>query len=142
MKRRQLLIAGLAGIGGVLAVSLGLASAESAIAKAVFKRLGYLQLDEAGVHEFARDLNAHQVVSKGRLRVIDASGPLYTGNALAVHNKVFDAIHHGEDRITTLYLMSSDFFKNGADVNRIVRYLGYYDPVIACNNPFARPALS
>jgi len=39
----------------------------------------------------------------------------------------------------TQYLISSDFFKNGADKNRTVNYLGYYDPMVACNNPFARP---
>ena len=35
-------------------------------------------------------------------------------------------------------LMSSDFFFNGADVSRPVRYRGYYDPYKKCQSPFAR----
>jgi hypothetical protein len=142
VKRRHLLVAGLAGLGGVVALRLGLTSPESAIVKAVYKKLGYMKLDDAGVHQFARDLDARQIVSRFRLRIIDAVGPLYTGTALAGRNKLDDGIHHGEDRITTLFLMSSDFFKNGSDVSRVVHYLGYYDPMVACNNPFARPPLS
>ena len=45
---------------------------------------------------------------------------------------------HLEDRITTQFLISSDFFANGADTSRRVTYLGYYDPMIACKNPFYR----
>jgi hypothetical protein len=37
---------------------------------------------------------------------------------------------------------SSDFFKNGADESRTVRYIGNYDPLIACGNPFAGAAIS
>jgi hypothetical protein len=37
------------------------------------------------------------------------------------------------------YLLSTDFFRNGADESRLVRYLSYYDRAITpCNNPFAR----
>jgi hypothetical protein len=48
------------------------------------------------------------------------------------------AIRHGEERVTTLFLLSSDFFVNGADISRPVSYVGYYDPARACGNPFAR----
>jgi hypothetical protein len=75
------------------------------------------------------------------LRFIDAAGPLYTLPAMAGNNKFDSAIRHGEDRVVTQYLMSSDFFKNGADETRTVRYAGYYDPMIACGNPFARPVI-
>jgi hypothetical protein len=41
--------------------------------------------------------------------------------------------------VYTNYLLSSDFFKNGADQSRLIRYIGYYDPAITpCNNPLAR----
>ncbi len=44
-----------------------------------------------------------------------------------------------EERICTAFLMSSDFFKNGADESRPVRYLALYEPTrIGCANPFAR----
>jgi hypothetical protein len=39
----------------------------------------------------------------------------------------------------TNYLMSTDFFRNGADESRLVRYVGYYDQAVTpCNNPLAR----
>lgn len=39
----------------------------------------------------------------------------------------------------TRYLMSTDFFRHGADESRLVRYVGFYDPDrTACNNPFAQ----
>ena len=51
---------------------------------------------------------------------------------------VQETIRHGEERVVSAFLLSSDFFVNGADTSRIVRYLGFYDPLKACSNPFAR----
>lgn len=111
---------------------------QSAIVKVLYKRLPYLQLEDAGVRRFARDIAQVHAVSSARLHLLGAAGPLYTDTALAAHNGFNDALHHGEDRITAQYLLSSDFFRNGADESRTVRYLGYYDARVPCNNPFAR----
>jgi hypothetical protein len=46
------------------------------------------------------------------------------------------------DGFASTYLLSSDFFVNGADAGQLVRYLRLYDPVRACGNPFARPPTS
>ena len=44
-----------------------------------------------------------------------------------------------EERICAAFLMSSDFFTNGADETRPVRYLALYEPTkVGCTNPFAR----
>jgi hypothetical protein len=41
--------------------------------------------------------------------------------------------------VFTRYLLSTDFFRHGADESRVVRYVGLYDPDNApCNNPLAR----
>ncbi len=38
--------------------------------------------------------------------------------------------------VFTHYLLSTDFFRYGADESRRVRYVGFYDPYITpCNNP-------
>jgi hypothetical protein len=58
----------------------------------------------------------------------------------------FARYHNGFSRhlplppaVYTNYLLSTDFFRNGADESRPVRYLSYYDPAVTpCNNPFAR----
>jgi len=39
--------------------------------------------------------------------------------------------------LTVQFLMSTDFFLNGADESRAVTYRTYYDPHDGCSNPFA-----
>jgi hypothetical protein len=141
MRRRQVLLGGLAVVAGGLGLQLAFSSSQSAIIKVIHKRLAYLQLDPEGVRQFAHDLVARDIISPARLRIIDAAGSLYTGTPLASRGALNDAVHHGEDRVTSAYLMSSDFFKNGADESRVVSYLGYYDPMVACSSPFARPPI-
>jgi hypothetical protein len=141
MKRRYFLLSGLAGVCGLVGWRYASSSDDGAIIKVVYKKLGYLKLDDAGVRQFARDLVKVKLISSARLRIIDAAGPLYTRPALISDNKIDNAIRHGEDRVVTQYLLSSDFFHNGADEQRTVRYIRYYDPLIACGNPFARPVI-
>ena len=141
MKRRYFVLSGLAGVCGLVGWRYASSTDDDAIVKVVHKKLDYLKLDEAGVRQFARDLATAKIISSPRLRIIDAAGPLYTRSALVGNNKFDNAIRHGEDRVVTQYLLSSDFFSNGADERRTVRYLHYYDPMIACGNPFARPVI-
>jgi hypothetical protein len=139
MKRRYFLLSGLGALCGIVGWRFLQSSDESAVIKVLHKRLNYLRLDDAGVRRFARDLMANRFLSSARLRTIDAAGLLYTGLALNAHNKLDDGIRHGEDRLVTQYLISSDFFANGADETSIVHYVGYFDPTVGCNSPFARP---
>jgi hypothetical protein len=139
MNRRYVLLSGAGAVCSVIGWRLARSSDESAILKVLYKRLNYLRLDDSGVRRFARDLKQHRMISSLRLRAMDSAGLLYTGLALSSHNTLDDAIRHGEERVTTHYLISSDFFKNGADESRVVAYLGYYDPMVACSSPFARP---
>jgi len=141
MKRRYFLISALAGVCGLIGWDLERSTDASAVVKVLYKKLSYLKLDADGVQRFARDLAATKSISSARLRSIDAAGPLYTGLALSGHGKLEEGIRHGEERVVTSYLLSSDFFTNGADENRVVRYLHFYDPLIACGNPFARPVI-
>lgn len=141
MKRRTFLISTAAIAGGALAWRVSRSRDAAAIAKVVQKQLHYLKLDAAGVERFARDMSERKAISSFRLRIIDSAGVLYTAFTPARGGRIDQAMRHGEDRIVTQYLMSSDFFAHGADESRIVRYLGYYDPLVACNNPFARPAI-
>ena len=141
MKRRYFLLSALAGVCGIAGWRFASSNEHTAIAKVLQKRLGYLKLDPDGVQQFCRDLSASGAISSARLRFIDAVGPIYTLPALSSDNRIDNSIRHGEDRVVTLYLLSTDFFRNGADVNRTVSYLHYYDPMIACGNPFARPVI-
>lgn len=109
-----------------------------AVVAVLRKRLDYLVLEEAGLRAFAVDLAANHIVSGTRLKLIGTFMPVYSRLRLDGHSTVEDALRHGEERIVSNYLLSSDFFINGASESRPVRYLGFYDPLKACSNPFAR----
>lgn len=69
----------------------------------------YLQLDPAGVQQFVRDYEKH----RGQI----------------------GRFWH-DDNIFLRYLLSTDFFPNGADESRPVRYVMLYDPYVSpCWNP-------
>lgn len=92
---------------------------------ALEKNLGYLQMREEDRERFARDFAAEAPMAEGRLTERER----WSGARI-------EAL---EERICATFLMSSDFFKNGADESRPVRYLALYEPSKAgCTNPFAR----
>jgi len=138
--RRTFLAVACAGLLGAGGWRFFRARDEDAILMVLRKRLDYLQLDPAGIRSFARDLASRRLLSRGRLRLMMTFSPLYRRFDLNGQNFLAVAIRHGEERIVSNYLLSSDFFINGADQSRIVRYLGFYDPLRACSNPFARLA--
>jgi hypothetical protein len=141
MITRRKLVLGLAGLGGVAAFigwRVGSATQEDAVLTILRKRLDYLQLDEAGVRQFARDFVANTTISGGKLRLIAAFSPVYRRLVFSPDNFLAHATRFGEERVIARYLLSSDFFTNGADETRTVRYVGFFDPMHACGNPFAR----
>jgi hypothetical protein len=142
MKRRTIVgIAGLGVVAGVLGWRFAAARDRDAIIMVLRKRLAYLLLDQAGVEKFADDLAATHQVSSPRLHLLEAAEPLYMNVQFSGDGVISSGMRHAEERIVTLYLLSSDFFKNGADQTRMVRYLGRYDAFQACASPFARPLL-
>jgi hypothetical protein len=143
MISRRTLLVGAAGIAAAGVYRLTTSSEENAIIAVVRRSLDYLSLDEEGLRAFAVDLSNHRVVADGKLRMIAAAGPVYP--MIASVPPVAHLLKHGEERIVSLYLLSSDFFLNGADETRRVQYLGFYDPIgqaRACANPFARSVVS
>lgn len=143
MKRRTLLLSGLAAVFGLAAGRLLLGPREEqAIAMVVLRRLDYLHLDPDGVQQFARDMARLHVISRSRLRALAFISPVYTHFALSEgQSALAGVLRHGEDRLVSTFLISSDFFAQGADTARTVKYLGLLDPRHACGNPFARPAI-
>ncbi len=137
-----MIILALATLGGVAGGRLAMADARSAIITVLRKRLSYLQLDEAGVQQFATDLAAVQAISAPKLRMIQAVAPLYSRIEFTGRHSFAATMRHGEERIVSSYLLATDFFQNGADETKVVRYLKLYDPVRdldACAAPFSRP---
>lgn len=138
MQRRVFLLSGLGALSaGAAWLYFGSSPAE-AIAMVLRKRLDYLTLDPDGVRRFAIDLLAKNGISGAKIHVLSAMRPAYASNSLSSgNNELAYMLRHGEDRIVGSYLISSDFFINGADQTRIVKYLGPLDSRRACANPFA-----
>ncbi len=144
-RRRFLLVAG--GASLVSAAAVGgwryvTASDADAIVAVLRRRLHFLRLEEPGLHAFATDLAARGLVSSSRLHLLGAAGPLYANLPVpSGRSTLWSGLQHGEERVVSLYLLSSDFFSNGADEMRPVAYRAFYDPLgdpRACVNPFAR----
>ena len=144
-RRRLLLIAlGVAAIAGVGVVGLGRVATESEIVSHVRRRLSFLRLDEAGVRAFARD----------QISTLLAKRPTWVRwkyHFLHIFAKSFSRFDSSNDKrsrvermvdnLASTYLLSSDFFLNGADESRVVQYVRFYDPMRPCGNPFARPVI-
>ena len=136
--RRTFIAAACAGLLGAGGWRFFRAHDEEAILMVLRKRLDYLKMDPAGMRAFATDLASRRLLSSTRLRLMMSFGPWYRRADLNGQGFLAVAIRHGEERIVSNYLLSSDFFINGADQTRVVKYLGFYDPLHACSNPFAR----
>jgi hypothetical protein len=139
MNRRKLIIGSIVAAVAVVGARLGLASPEDAVMRVLRKRLDYLQLDPDGVRRFAADVQQRKFISRFRLTAIDFAGPLYSEADVSPDGRFGSVLRHGEDHLVTQFLISSDFFINGADTGRVVMYRGWFNPLRACGNPFARP---
>jgi hypothetical protein len=151
IKRRRILLGGLgiAAFAAVGVVGTGIAG-EWEIAAGVRRRLGFLRLDEGGVHAFAKDYIHAETLYVGSML---AQRPSWSRWKFRMHSMVRGPVdrlglsHDGrtrrerlEESWATLFLLSSDFFATGANEARVARYVGLFDPMHACGNPFARPA--
>jgi hypothetical protein len=143
MKRRQFLLGGLAviAVAGLGVLGFGRGAAEAKIVALLRQRLNFLHLEEAGLRAFAHD----------QLGVLLAKRPTWNRwkyHFLSVFSKSITRWNTSSDKRTrserivdnmaSTYLLSSDFFINGADQSRVVTYIALYDPMRPCGNPFAR----
>ena len=147
MNRRRLLLGGLgvAGAVGIGTWGFGRMGAQSEIVAVLHRRLGFLNLDQDGLRRFAKDqvsaLLNKRMPTWNRLRYhfLSAVAPSFKRYYRSTDKR--SRIARAEDSLVSTYLLSSDFFQNDADESRIVRYIAFYDPMRACGNPFARPAV-
>ena len=136
---------GLAAVGGLGVFGFGRGAMEARIAAVVHRRLGFLQLDAAGVAQFAKDQASAYLAKKiptwNRMRYHFLSAVAPSFNRYFRSNDHRSRVQQLEDPIISTYLLSSDFFIGGSDETRVIHYVAFFDPLRACSNPFARPAL-
>lgn len=111
------------------------------LVKAILRdRLSYLQLDEEGLDAFAKDFQAripddarHTLSWMGILK------PVPFAWNVARSSRWSYMIRKLETGLELRYLISTDFFQHDAREDRIIKYMGFYDPYERpCSNPFAR----
>lgn len=128
LRGRRLFLGLAAGLAGGTLIFRALrrrTSRPNAIALVIERNLGYLQSRAEDRERFARDFALVAPMAEARLAERERWS-----------NARVEAL---EERICTTFLLSSDFFRNGADESRPVRYLALHEPTRAgCTNPFAR----
>ncbi|HUN91826.1 MAG TPA: hypothetical protein VMU33_07205 [Burkholderiaceae bacterium] len=149
--RRRLLVGGLA-LAGLATAGFftGRVAAQAEIVAILHRRLAFLKLDDADLHAFAKDqidtllakrptwnrwkYHFHELVSPSSGTQFAPQVALQAGQPAPARSRREQI----EDSLVSTFLMSSDFFSQGADESKPVRYQGFYDPMRACGNPFAR----
>jgi len=101
------------------------------------RRVGYLRVEPSTLYDFAKSYISSRKEYDRKLATLSAiSLPLQFLSPyrwLAQGN----ALRRLEDNVVSGYLLSTDFFANGANEQRAVSYISFYDPYTRpCGNPF------
>ncbi len=108
------------------------------VARALRRGLGDLAVEPREVARFAEDFLASMSPSvRFQLGLLGAVAPLLP--LVAWLPAVRRELRRADDRIVSSFLLGSDFFQDGADRSKPVRYQGLWDPYrTPCANPFAK----
>ena len=146
IKRRTFLLGGLGVIlvAGLGVIGVGPVAAQAEIASLVRRRLNFLKMDEAGLEQFAKDqvsalLAKRPTWNRWKYHLLSIFTRQFA--QYGTSNDTRTRMQHTADNFATLYLLSSDFFVNGADESSTIQYTGLYDSLRACSSPFARPPI-
>ena len=138
--RRRLFLTTLAGLG-LIAAGAGIAvwplAAEQRLKRLLRSRLGYLKISDEVIQAFTNDYMKDPEHRFDHFRTITYPGQrmVYGYEMFADHLPIF----RFERFVISSFLLSTDFFQEGAQVDRPLRYLRYNDRYsVGCGNPFAR----
>ena len=128
--RRRLLITGALGIG---AFSAGYVSwintKETDIIIAILKRrLGRLRVEDGVFEEYSKHVVENRKSFEKQLKilgVVSGIASIITPYSLL---PMGHPLRRLENYTVSNFLLSTDFFQNGADENKPLNYLGFYDP--------------
>lgn len=138
LTRRRVLLAGAAAVGvaatGATVAVVPLGAAER-IKGLIRSRLDYLQISDEVLNAFIRDYKADPFNRFKDFGTMQYAGRKAAYGAPLVHRWL--PPQRLERHIVAQFLQSTDFFRQGADVNRPVAYWRYIDPYrIPCANQF------
>lgn len=138
--RRRLFLGSIVG-AGVAATAVGFAvlplSPELRLKQLLRSRLSYLTFSDDVVDAFMRDFSADSPDRFAHLRSTAYVGQkaLYSQDLVTSGLPIF----RFERFVISAFLLSTDFFRRGAQTDTPLRYVAYNDPYkVGCANPFAR----
>lgn len=130
--RRKLLI--FSGLGlfatgcSALFVSWRTAKETDIVVALLRNRLRPLKIEPEIFHQFSLDYIETRREYAGRLQVLGTVAELFSLITPYHMLPMGHAWRRMENNIVSTFLLSTDFFQNGAQIDVPVRYLGFYDP--------------
>jgi len=127
-------------VAGILALT-GLYAYENRyrdlVVSVLRRNLAYLNLDEIDLYAFADEFVADRGTFGMRGHLLALAFPVL--DRVDFLNPRQEQMERFEYRVVSRFLLSTDFFWNGADESRPIRYVSYNSPFQrACGNPFAQ----
>lgn len=131
LTRRKFLVLGLAAGAALVyaARKWRWTSPEDVVIAILRRRVGYLKVAESSFHDFAQRYLEHHDPERRLLRGLSIVAPALR---LARPYRWSGRVRWLEDSVVSAYLLSTDFFQNGADEQRAVAYLRFTIPTAAC----------
>lgn len=102
---------------------------ETDIIEAILKRrLGMLNIDRETFKIFSNEMIKHRQSYAKQLKVLGMFSGLLS--VVTPYNilPMSHPIRRLENYTVSNFLLATDFFQNGADISREIKYLGFYDP--------------
>lgn len=127
MKRRKFFTLAAVGTGIITLGSTAflVTPFEDAVETLIARELNFLKLDPAGVRRFVQDYGK----SKDRRYKLIVKGYSLAGITSSQSGKIH--------QLVSTYLLSTDFFSNNMNQERVINYVGIYDPYVRpCTHPF------
>lgn len=139
ISRRNILLAAGAAVVGVMTYTGITAKPEAIVVSILQRRLGYLKVADGTFQKFAVEYIHYKEKEAKRLQMLALfAWPLRVVTPYSLLPQGH-ALRRLENDVVGRFLLATDFFQNGADEQRGLQYIGFFDPLERpCSNPVMR----
>jgi hypothetical protein len=136
--RRTIILGSLAGlVGARLLYKWYWGDPRDVIEAILTRRVGHLRVEAKAFSTFATAYLKARAEHEESLRHLSAASLVLQFFTPYSWVGIRHPLRRLENNVVSMFLLSTDFFQNGADERRLVSYVAFYDPNAAvCRNPF------
>jgi hypothetical protein len=136
--RRTILLGSLAGLFGARLLYKWYWGDPTQVIEAILtRRVGHLRVEAKAFSTFAAAYLKSRAEHEDRLRHLSTASLALQFFTPYTWLGSRHPLRRLENNVVSMFLLSTDFFQNGADETRAVSYVAFYDPTAAiCRNPF------